>query len=155
MRSGPRSRIPVSELDGDELRAWGRALEGMGDDRGAADRYGRLVALGSFAVRAKDCRSCHQQSGMAVDVWSRDWWAGTRYAAVLSRIGGLDAGIAEAEKASADGPDRDAARLKLAYLYAAKGRDAEAEAIWTGLEPSPAKAVASPAAPPASSAGGQ
>ena len=48
----------------------------------AADRYGRLVAARQLrSPRRRTAAPATQQSGMAVDVWSRDWWAGTRYAA--------------------------------------------------------------------------
>lgn len=112
-----------------DLRAYGLALEGVGDDRQAADRYGRLVDLAAVAVRNRDCRKCHEQAGADVAIRLPDWWAGGSYARTVGRGGGLDRGVAALEAA----PRSDATRLRLAYLYRAAGRSHDAEAIWASL----------------------
>ncbi|WP_422931344.1 hypothetical protein [Singulisphaera sp. PoT] len=101
-------------------KAMARALEGTGDDQRAAEHYGRVIELGVVAARTKDCRTCHQQLGAATDIGMREWWAGERFAAALTRSGGLQGAIVKAEKDSAS--QQLAADLKLVYLYAASGR---------------------------------
>jgi hypothetical protein len=115
------------------LRALGRAYEGTGNDRAAAEHYGRLVELGGKAAREADCRKCHQGVGIAADFWLRDWTAGEHYATALARSGGLDTAIADTAKAASRPDAREDVLLKLGYLLAKTGRASEAEAIWTDL----------------------
>lgn len=143
-----RALVPQGTCDAQRAyRAWGRALEALGDDRGAAEQYGRVIDQGWRALQEKDCRTCHQKSSVATDAWPRDWWAGERYASSLRRSGGLDAAIDRLEKASAS--DRLPNALKLGYLYAAKGRDADADSLRSAVDALVAKLETASLAPPA------
>jgi len=116
-----------------DLRALALALEATGDDRGAAKPYGELVDLGGAATRRQDCRQCHQQSGAAIAGGLRGWWAGEAYAKAEQRSGRLGPTVAAAETSAAIPSGRDAARLRLAFLYSLAGRTADAEAAWTAI----------------------
>jgi|GEM_PF-1154228 len=118
-----------------DLRAFALAVEGTGDDRAAAERYGRLVDLGGLATRKQDCRQCHRKVGADVDDRLPDWWAGESYARVVKRAGMLDETIAKQEAALGSRTGRDAARLRLAYLYQAGGRKADAAVLWAAFSP--------------------
>jgi hypothetical protein len=119
------------------LRAYARALEGAGDDQGAAEQYARFIRFGSQVRTNKDCRGCHADAGPRDMAWFRDWWAGRKFAASLARIDGLDPAIAAQEAALAKAPADDAAHMMLAYLHQAKGDAAKARACWKAIEAMP------------------
>jgi hypothetical protein len=121
----------------DDLRLAARALEGLGDDPGAARTYGRLIDLAVLATRKEDCRKCHRaQSGPTDLARLRDWWAGDGYSRSLDRAGRRDQAAVDLEAIAARGPADDEAgvRVRLAYLAGARGRRDEAEALWAKLE---------------------
>ena len=129
-----RPRKPaVACEDRHGLRALALAREATGDDAGAARHYGELVDLGGSASRRQDCRRCHQQAGAAIAGGLRGWWAGDAYAKAVGRSGRLAPAVAAAEGSAAVPAGRDAARLRLAYLYPLAGRAADAEAAWTAI----------------------
>jgi len=128
------ARLPEPPLDQDaarhHLRARARALEGTGDERGAAEAYGRLVR---WAGRSPQCGACHAIQGPRDLAWFRDWWAGRRYSRLAAGAGRLDAEIAASEEAlRRDGKDVGA-RLALAYLLEARGGASAAAAEWARL----------------------
>jgi hypothetical protein len=108
-------------------------MEGLDDTRGAAKSYERFVRFGSQVSASRDCRGCHQDAGPTDMSWFVDWWAGRKYAQATIRLHRLDSAIAEHEAAVAKHPGDVAARMLLAYLYEAKGRNDEAAAIWNRL----------------------
>ena len=130
----------------DDLKLTARAREGLGDDRGAARTYGRLIDLAAFATRKDDCRKCHQQQSGPIEVARlRGWWAGDGYVRSLERAGLRDpkAEALEAVEAKTLSKAEVGVGLRLAYLAEARGRHAEAEAIWERLEAeAPASKVA-------------
>jgi hypothetical protein len=122
------------------FRAGARAAEAVGDDREAARWLGQFIRFGSQVAARQECRSCHQVAGDNVSptgmAWFKDWWAGTRYASHVSRLGPGEAErtIAAQQAALAKAPGDVAARMMLAYLYAARGERSKAQALWAGLE---------------------
>jgi hypothetical protein len=128
-----RTEPPIEDSEARSyLRAFARAMEAMGDDRGAAQWYGRFVRFGS-QVRDEKCVGCHRDAGPRDLTWFRDWWAGRRYARATLRAGMADQSIAEHKAAVARDPGDIATRMMLAYLYEARGEAARAQAFWTGL----------------------
>jgi tetratricopeptide (TPR) repeat protein len=112
------------------LRAYARAMEGLGDDRGAAHWYGQFVRFGS---QVKQCTGCHDVEGPRDMAWFRDWWAGRKFAQYTARIGEQNEAIAASEQALAKNPNDTAALLMLAYLYEAKGETENAQGAWKSL----------------------
>jgi hypothetical protein len=117
------------------LRAYARMMEGLGDEQGAAEWYGKFVRFGSQVRGRRDqCINCHRGSEGPHDMaWFRDWWAGKRFARYALRAGRMDKLIAEHEAAVQSDPKESAAELMLAYLYEAKGDAAHAEKMWAKL----------------------
>jgi hypothetical protein len=115
------------------FRAYARAMEGLGDSKGAAEWYGRFIDYGVQVARKEDCRFCHRDAGPKDLAWFRDWWAGDRYALHTSRTVGAEPAIAEQRAILEDAPKDLPARMKLAYLLKAAGRDKESLALWSGL----------------------
>lgn len=115
------------------LRAYARAMEGMGDDAAAARGYGKFIA---FASQVKDrCNGCHSGVTAPRDMaWFRDWYAGRRFTDCLTRTGGIGTEIKAQQAALAANSTDTAAQLKLAYLYEAQGKRVEARAAWEDLE---------------------
>ena len=131
---GGRPLNPLVACDNrHDLKALALASEAAGDDGGAARRYGELVDLGGVASRRQDCRACHQQSGAAIAGGLRGWWAGAAFAKAVKRSGRVGPTVADAESSKAVPARRDAARLRLAYLYPLAGRADDAEAAWTEI----------------------
>ena len=146
---------PAPPMDRDDarhyLRASARAAEAVGDDRDAADRYGRFIRFGSQVGHVADCRGCHHDAGPKDMAWFRDWWAGKAFARAVERSGGLEAAIVGRAAELARSPDDDATRMMLAYLYERQGKPARARAMWAALLGSPKGPGAAPAvavAPP-------
>jgi len=133
----------------EDLKLAARAFEGLGDDREAARRYGRLIDLAALATRTNDCRKCHQNAGPLDASRLRDWWAGDGYARSLERAGERDAAIAElrATAARSSPPADTGALLRLAYLAESRKRRDEAEAIWAKLGARGTELARSTAAP--------
>lgn len=127
-------RMPKPNLESSTarhpLRAYARAMEGMGDDAGAASAYGRFVDWGS---KVRKCGGCHDTEGPRDMAWFRDWWGGRKYAAYVARAGRADTELAVREASLRRSPGDDAARLALAYLYEARGEKAKAGEMWAGL----------------------
>lgn len=114
------------------LRAYARTMEGMGDDRRAADWYARLVRFGSQSSR---CSGCHFfGAGPRNMAWFHDWWAGRKYAEYTARVTPIEAAIARHETTLAHHPNDTAAQLMLAYLYEAKGEKNRARTLWAQIE---------------------
>jgi hypothetical protein len=129
-----RTAPPISNPDSRQfLRAYARAQEGLGDDRGAAGTYARFIRFGSQIAARQECRGCHGDAGPRDMAWFRDWWAGERYASLTARIGRTDRAIAEHEQALANDSGDAAARLMHAYLYGAKGERGKAQALWSAM----------------------
>jgi hypothetical protein len=129
-----RPAPPITEPNSRQyLRAYARAQEGLGDDRGAARSYARFIEFGSQVQSRPECRGCHNGDGPRDMAWFRGWWAGERYATLTTRTGEADRAIADQEKALASDPEDAAARLKLTYLYGARGEPLEAQALWAEL----------------------
>lgn len=124
------------------LRALARALEGAGDHAGAAAAYGRFLTFAAQVKTKEACRGCHVSAGGPTNMaWYRDWWAGRKYARYTGKSADLEAEIAALQRA-APGSAREAeAQLKLAFLYAAQGREAQAKAAWLRLQGGPAVAA--------------
>ena len=121
----------------DDVKLAARALEGVGDDQGAARKYGRLIDLAVLATRKNDCRQCHQQQSGPTELGRlRDWWAGDGYARSMERAGRLNPAAVELEALTAKlAPPTDiGCRVRLAYLAEARGRRDEADAIWAKIE---------------------
>jgi hypothetical protein len=122
----------------DDLKLEARALEGIGDDRGAARKYGRLIDLAILATEKEDCRKCHRQAqtGPTDLARLRGWWPGDGYVRSLDRAGRRDLAARELETIATKGslPDDIRVRVRLAYLAEARGLREEAQAIWTKLE---------------------
>ncbi len=111
-------------------RATAKAMEAVGDLKGASDWYDRFLVFGSQSMSRQDCRFCHRDAGPRNAAWFRTWWAGPRYASHVAEVEGLDQAISRLEKAPAD----PASRLRLAYLLEARGDSARAKALWSELE---------------------
>ena len=140
-----RPATPDTCPEKDDLKLSARALEGLGDDRGAARMYGRLIDMAALATRNVDCRTCHQEHAGPADVARfRDWWAGDGYARSLDRAGLREPSAAEPKLIAAMLPSTAnvGVRLRLAYLAEARGHHAEAEAIWAKLEAEALKVAA-------------
>jgi hypothetical protein len=121
------------------LRAYALAIEGMGDDRGAAEWYGKFIAFGSQSTK---CGNCHHEEGPRNMAWYRDWWAGQRYAAAVKRAGLEERTIKEQKDQLAANSNNVAAKMKLGYLLEARGDLAQAEVQWASIEGRPVRAVA-------------
>ncbi|HEV3122489.1 MAG TPA: hypothetical protein VGY53_11330, partial [Isosphaeraceae bacterium] len=133
-----RTPVPPNNCEArHDLKAMALALEGTGDDRGAAEQYGRLVDLGGLAVRTQECRKCHQQQGAEIAGKLRDWWAGDAYVRAVQRCGGPEQAIKASEALLKEPARRDGARLRLAFLYRASERSAESEVLWSALGAAP------------------
>ncbi len=116
------------------LRAYARALEGAGDDAGAAAAYGRFLTFAAQVKTKEQCRGCHIGAGGPTTMaWYRDWWAGRKYAHYAARAQVLEREVVTLER-TAPGSVREAeAQLKLAFLYAAQGREPQVKAAWSRL----------------------
>jgi hypothetical protein len=115
------------------LRTYARAMEGVGNDEGAAEWYGKFIRFGSQTV-SRQCNGCHQYEGPRDAAWFRDWWVGRKFAQYETRIKGVDKAIAEREASLAKNPNDVAAQMMLAYLYEAKGEMDRAGKMWAKLE---------------------
>ena len=116
------------------LRAYARTMEGLGDDAGAAERYGTFIRFGSQVRNSVSCTGCHQGSEGPRDMaWFRGWWAGKRFANYSIRTGQADKTMAEQEAVLARSPHDTTAQMMLAYLYEAKGDRGKAEKTWAKL----------------------
>jgi hypothetical protein len=125
------------------LRGYARAAEGVGDEAGAVEWYGKLIRFGSQVKVREGCVGCHGGLGNEAPTnmaFFRDWWAGKRYAEHVERIGRTDSVIRENEDALRARPDDTAAQLTLAYLYGARGETDKAETLWVRLAPGSAVA---------------
>jgi hypothetical protein len=120
------------------LRALPRALEGVGDDRGAAEAYERFVRFGSTGT-TEGCRGCHMLAGPRDLGFFRDWWAGRKYAEATLRAGRAESSVASHEATLAKQSDDLATRLLLAYLYEAQGAPTKAAAMWARIDPTAAR----------------
>jgi tetratricopeptide (TPR) repeat protein len=114
------------------LRAIARAEEGMGNDSGALAAYEKFVKFGS---RAGTCGGCHEQEGPKGNSFFRDWWAGRKYAQYAARTGQTEKLIAEKQSACERYPANADAHLMLAYLYEHKGDQANADKMWSLIDP--------------------
>jgi hypothetical protein len=112
------------------LRAFARANEGVGDDRGAADYYERFVRFGSLT---KSCGGCHDAAGPQNMAFYREWWAGKKYAAFVQKLGLREATMKEKHEAVTRNPGDTASRMMLAYLTAEKGDRSAAEQLWASI----------------------
>jgi len=112
-------------------RALARANEGAGREEGALKWYGEFVAFGSQAATgAEACTFCHQGEGPSDRSFFQDWYAGAKYGEYAVRTGKAPRLIAAHEAALAAKPSDLTAQLGLAYLYAARGDEAKARAMW-------------------------
>jgi tetratricopeptide (TPR) repeat protein len=116
------------------LRAYARASEAIGDDRGATQWYDHFINFGSQVANNKDCRGCHRDAGPTDLAWFRDWWAGERYADLRSRLGEMKQALSEQETALREDPSNVATRLKLAYLLEKSGNRTRAAALWSDMK---------------------
>jgi hypothetical protein len=124
------------------LRALARAMEATGDDRAAAHWYGRFIEFGSQVASDQRCLGCHRDAGPRDLAWFRDWWAGRRFAGATLRAGLGDESVAHQQAMVAKNPLDTAARMRLAYLYEAKGDRSKAQELWAVLvAPAPADRV--------------
>lgn len=130
-------QLPQPRLDQESarhsLRAYGRVMEGMGDDTGAVKWYGDFIRFGSQVATREECRGCHVSfgnNGPRDLAWFRDWWAGRRFAAAVRRLGSADTTVARCEATLKENPNDPAARLMLGYLYEATGQKERAAAMW-------------------------
>jgi hypothetical protein len=140
---GAQTQFPLNNSDArGQVRAWARAREGLGDDRGAADGYARFIQFGSQIATTQDCRGCHRDAGPREMSWFRDWWAGRKYATYASQTMGLERAIAEQASTISRNPEDVAARMKLAYLAELKGDRGRVEALWAAIEGKSTPAVA-------------
>jgi hypothetical protein len=112
---------------------WALALEGQGDHRAAAGRYGKLIDLAAVALRGKDCRQCHVPRGSVDPNKFADWSIGDAYTQALARSGRLDAELAVQKKLAGAASSDTAATLKVAYMSQAKGQSEVAREIWAKL----------------------
>jgi hypothetical protein len=115
------------------LRAKARALEGLGDDRAAAQGYESFIRYGLQVEKGGQCTGCHDGVSAPRGLgWFKDWWAGRRYARHEERSGGLGAAMARQETVLAGDPRNTAARVLLDYLKQAK---AEGERLASARRP--------------------
>lgn len=115
------------------LRAFARASEGLDDDLATAGRYSRLIEFGSGVKSG--CGACHDGNVAPHDMaWFHDWYAGRKFANYIARAGRTEQTIQEQETALKRNANDTAARMRLAYLYAAKGEKARAATQWANLE---------------------
>jgi len=129
-------KLPPSSSEGarHHLRAYARAMEGLGDNRAAAERYGQFIRFASQIATRRECAGCHDGvSGPRSMAWFPDWWAGERFARYEARRSGLDRAIREWENALVKSPGSAEAQMKIAYLRQAKGDKAGAEVVWSWL----------------------
>ena len=115
------------------LRAYARAMEGAGDDAAAAQGYGQFI---TFASQVKTgCNNCHSGVTAPREMgWFRDWYAGRKFAECVARADRVSVEIAAQKAACATNRGDTAAQMKLAYLYQAQGKHAQAVAIWADLQ---------------------
>jgi hypothetical protein len=112
-----------------EVRA--AALEATGIDRAAAAAYEDCIRAFANSVQG-ELNTGHI-------AWCREWWVGRAYARSVVRTGMADQVIRQLGATLADvrtGPDPckiRQSRLLLAYLHEAKGNQAMAERVWTGV----------------------
>ncbi len=130
-------RTTCAPLDSDEarhyLRAYARAMEGLGDNHAAAQAYSRFVEFGSQVSRG--CGSCHDGTVAPKNMdWFRDWYAGKRYARYTLAAGEGDAEDRRLQAELARDPSSPAATLLLAYLCEARGATSRANALWSSLD---------------------
>ncbi len=133
-----------------EIRA--AALEASGDDGQAALAYTRRVELAGQSLAAEFVDS--QVPGM------RDWWVGRAYAACTlrsSRLAEVESSLrTQITRQAKTGTDRAAdrtARMLLAFLLEAQGKESLAMAQWQSMVTQPGPTAASaPASEPAVSA---
>lgn len=112
-------------------RALARANEAAGRDEDALKWYGEFVAFGSQAATGSEtCTFCHQAEGPSDRSFFRDWYAGAKYGEYAVKTGEAPRLIAAHEAVLAAKPSDLTAQLGLAYLYAARGDDAKARAMW-------------------------
>lgn len=111
-------------------RAYARALEASGNVTDAGAWYDKFVQFGSQALTKQDCRFCHTDVGPRTADWYRSWWAGPKYAEMVSQTEGLNPAIARLSKTPSD----PATRLRLVYLLEAQKKTKEANAVWRELE---------------------
>jgi FG-GAP-like repeat len=136
-----RTPRPISDPEvRHELRAQARALEAVGDDKGAADGFAKFIRYASQVQGNKDCRFCHQDAGPRDMAWFKDWWAGEKYAVHTARADGMARAIAQQNAILEKDPSDISARMMLAYLQAANGEPAKAKALWAQIERSDAVA---------------
>jgi tetratricopeptide (TPR) repeat protein len=120
------------------LRGYARAAEGVGDEAGAVEWYGKFIRFGSQVKAREGCVGCHGGLGNEAPTnmaFFRDWWAGKRYAEHVERLGRTETAIRENEDVLRSRPDDAAAQLSLAYLYGARGEKDKAEQLWARLAP--------------------
>jgi hypothetical protein len=115
------------------LRAFARAMEALGDDRAAAQWYGRFIEFGSQVGHNQRCLGCHQDAGPRDLAWFRDWWAGSRYARATLRAGLGEESVAHHQAVVAKNPGDTGARMRLAYLHEARGERSKAQELWAAL----------------------
>jgi hypothetical protein len=133
-----------------EIRA--AALEGSGDDGQAAQAYVRRVEMHARSLPAVLAEA--QIPGM------RDWWIGRAYAACALRIGRpaeveslLRTQISRQANSGTDRAGERTARMLLAFLLEAEGKESLALSEWRSMVAGPGPTAASaPASEPASSA---
>jgi tetratricopeptide (TPR) repeat protein len=139
---------PDTCAEGQAAKFAARAYEGMGDDRVALTKYGRLIDLAALTLTRADCRKCHAEGDWVPTRLAqfRGWWPGDGYARSAERLGELETTTASL-KATADNqgstPAPIGVKLKLAYLAEAQGRHEEADAIWAKIEGDPPTVAAS------------
>jgi hypothetical protein len=128
------AKMPAPAISHSDYRAYSRAharaMESVGDIKGASDWYDRFVVFGSQAMNRNDCRFCHRDAGPENAAWFRSWWAGPRYASHVAKVEGLDQAILRLEKS----PTTPASSLRLAYLLEARGDTSRAKVLWNDLE---------------------
>jgi hypothetical protein len=118
------------------LRAYARTMEGLGDEEGATEWYGKFVRFGSQVSSGNffQCGQCHNGTEAPLKMnWFADWWVGDRFGRHARASGRIDALIAEQETALHVDPKDAAAHLLLAYLYKAQGQSARATRQWEQL----------------------
>jgi hypothetical protein len=111
-------------------RAYAKAMEAIGDEKGSQEWYDKFVQFGAQAMNRQDCRFCHRDAGPEKAEFFRTWWAGERYASHVEKTEGFDTAIARLEKDRND----PLSGVRLAYLLEAKGDKPAAQELWKALE---------------------
>ena len=117
------------------LRANARVLEGLGDDRGAAQAYQKFIRFGAQLKADKNCLRCHD--GMIAPkemAWFRDFWAGEKFARYEALGSSLEKAIGRHRRALESSPDDTGRQMMLGYLYKAKGDQEQAMNMWALVE---------------------